>query len=120
MDRFARLIHRLDFVFEALRGNHRAELAVITNDNSYASGHHRPRDARNESGRLGSDCADANPVGLRRYTSVANIILLLPGSEIDPRRVAHGYVVPAGGVIGKGTNPSAVLLPPVVLAPRAK
>src|SRR5215813_8966512 len=98
MDRFARLIHGLDFVLEALRGDHRAELTVITDDYSYASGHHGPRDTRNKSGGLGPDCADANPAGLPGYTSIANHNIITARGEIDTGRKAHRNIVAASGV----------------------
>src|SRR5690349_8436802 len=98
MDRFACLIHRLDFVLETLRGDDRAELTVITNDYSYASGHRGPRDAGNKSGRLGANGADANPVGLTGDTGIANNNVITAGGEIDTGRNAQCDIVAASGV----------------------
>src|SRR5437667_872383 len=84
-DNFTGLIHRLDLVFEPLRGDDGAEMTVGIDDYPYASSDGRPTNAGDKRMRLSSFCANADVIGLASFTLVANIDVVTAGREIDPR-----------------------------------
>ena len=80
-DRFTRLVHRLDRVLETLRGGCRAKLTSGVYLNRYAC-NSCSADAGDKCFRLGSYRADADGIGFRSNTGVADVDVVISRGEI--------------------------------------
>src|SRR4030095_6794048 len=85
------------------RGDDRAELAVGSNDYSYAVGHSDPRNPRDKGGGVHSDCADADASGLAGITArVADIDIVIARGQATASVKAQCNVFAAGCHVAEG------------------
>ena len=96
-DRFAGLVHRLNFVFEPRRGGARAQLAVSIYKDRSASGSSLSTDAGNVGG-ADERFADANCAAVAGNAHVANADIIIAGGKIRPGQIPQGSVAAAGVV----------------------
>jgi len=81
-NRFARVIYRFDCFLETLRGGNCAELAIGTDNYSYASGYRDSMNASDKRGLLRSYLSDADHVCVASYTNVADIDIVTTSGEV--------------------------------------
>src|SRR5439155_10346772 len=82
-NRFARLVHRFDRIFEARRGSHSTEVAARVYDDRYASSNGDSANPGDEGIGLCSHLADANCIGLGGYTFIAYVDIVTARGEAD-------------------------------------
>src|SRR5438552_14272411 len=95
-DRFARLVHRFDFIFESLRGNDRAEMAAGINNDPDTSSNRYSTNPGDKGFRLSSCRANANRIGVTRSTRVADLDIVVAIEESRPGVKAQCSVITAG------------------------
>src|SRR5690348_16030133 len=78
-DRFTRSVHGLDLVFEAFRGNKRAEMPTPVDDDTHAVSDSHSTDAGDERVRMSAIAANANPARFVRSSEVADINIIAAG-----------------------------------------
>ena len=103
-ERFARVAHRFDPIFEALGRAYEAKLTTGSIDIDGRACDRCVRDARDKGGRLDSTCADANGAGLTGDTLVPYIDIVVARGEITTGEIAQRNVAIAGCVDIERTN----------------
>ena len=82
IDGFARLIHRLNVLFETRRRSPDSKLAARVHGHRHRRCQRHPVDAGDKSGSLCSSGADADGARFGSKASVANIDVVTPGREV--------------------------------------
>lgn len=98
-DRFAGFIHPPDRFLESRRGDDRAELALVVDNNPDAARNGRTADAGDIGGSVSFCAANADGVGLLRHAFVTDVDIVVTGGKVARSFTPERNIFVAGPVV---------------------